>query len=318
MDKPKVSVLIPVYNRRDLISETVNSVLNQTFQNFEIIIVDNQSTDNTYQVCLDLAKTDPRIKVYQNEENIGPVKNWQRCLELAQCEYVKILFSDDLIHPNFLEKTITYLLDPSVAFVSTGVTQSETFSGWKNCHLNQLKSSGYFKTDACIEKFLLGKLNTGTPGSSIFRKKDLQKNLLITIPSPSINNFSEHGAGIDILPILLTSLDYPQLFYFAEPLSFFRSHSSSISRTQQSELLSYYHQARIWFAENFTDPLLCKRTYIAVWLEAVKQSKNWINPFKHIKKYTQQNVTINLADMLIFGFDLFEYSSAYLKRKMAR
>ena len=160
MSQPIVSILIPTYNRQDLITETVQSALSQTYQDFEIVIVDNQSTDNTYQVCLDLAKTDSRIRVYQNEENIGPVRNWQRCVELAHGEYAKILFSDDLIHPTFLEKTVNLLADPSVGYVFTGVLHGqEYFLDWDKGKSRNLlgRVSGCYDSQMCIRKFLFWK-----------------------------------------------------------------------------------------------------------------------------------------------------------------
>ena len=91
MNTPKVSVLIPVYNRQNLIETTVKSALDQTYQNTEIVIVDNKSTDNTWKILQALAQTDDRVKIYQNETNIGPVRNWLRCINEATGEYAKIL-----------------------------------------------------------------------------------------------------------------------------------------------------------------------------------------------------------------------------------
>ena len=67
---PKVSILIPVYNRAKIISETLNSAVNQTYKNIEVIVVDNKSTDNTFEIVKEFAKSHSNVKVYQNEENI--------------------------------------------------------------------------------------------------------------------------------------------------------------------------------------------------------------------------------------------------------
>lgn len=115
-----VSILIPVCNRENLIKETVQSALSQTYKNIEIIVVDNQSTDNTWEVLKKLASKDERIKIFQNNTNIGPVRNWKRCIDEANGEYGKILWSDNLIANEFLEKTVPYLEDENVGFVFTG------------------------------------------------------------------------------------------------------------------------------------------------------------------------------------------------------
>ena len=83
MEKKLVSILVPVYNRENLIEETVNSGLSQTYENIEIIIVDNQSTDGTWKILEKLASQDKRIKIFQNNTNIGPVRNWKRCIDEA-------------------------------------------------------------------------------------------------------------------------------------------------------------------------------------------------------------------------------------------
>lgn len=69
--KPKISVIIPTYNRANILPQTIESVLNQTFENFELIIVDDASTDNTVKVAKSFQEKGERIKIYELEENSG-------------------------------------------------------------------------------------------------------------------------------------------------------------------------------------------------------------------------------------------------------
>src|SRR5437899_1718931 len=117
MSAPLVSILVPVHNRRELLPSCLRSALAQTGQDFEIVVVDNASTDGTWEVCQTFAKADPRVRIFRNPENIGPVRNWQRSFKYAQGRYGKLLFSDDLMAPDYLEKTLPFLRDPRVAFV---------------------------------------------------------------------------------------------------------------------------------------------------------------------------------------------------------
>jgi glycosyltransferase involved in cell wall biosynthesis len=80
MTTPKVSVVIPTYNYAHFLDETIQSVLNQTFLDFELIIVDNNSTDNTEEVVKNYL-SDNRVSFYKNDTNIGLVGNWNKCLE---------------------------------------------------------------------------------------------------------------------------------------------------------------------------------------------------------------------------------------------
>ena len=119
-EKTKVSVCIPNYNYGRFIRDAIQSVLDQTYKDFELIIVDNCSTDNSEEVIKSFS--DPRIRFYKNEKNIGFVKNLNKCLSLASGEYISILHSDDMYLPNMLEKEAKILdSNPNVGFVYSSV-----------------------------------------------------------------------------------------------------------------------------------------------------------------------------------------------------
>src|SRR5438445_9575934 len=107
MPRPKVSVCIPTYNRSSYLARTVSTVLAQTFKDYELIVVDNASDDDTPQVVA--ALTDPRIRYYRNESNLGMVGNWNRCVQLAQADYVAILHDDDLWSEHYLARVVPVL-----------------------------------------------------------------------------------------------------------------------------------------------------------------------------------------------------------------
>ena len=117
-NQPLVSVCIPTYNAEKIVMGTLQSILNQTYQNLEIIVVDNASTDDTLALLQKLK--DPRIKIYKNSKNIGAEKNWGRCIELANGEYIAIFHADDLYMPDMVEKQVqTFQDNPSVGAVFT-------------------------------------------------------------------------------------------------------------------------------------------------------------------------------------------------------
>ena len=258
---PKVSVLIPTYNRAKIIMETLNSAVNQTYKNIEIIVVDNKSTDNTYEILKEFAKLHPNVKVYQNEENIGPVRNWRRCLDYATGEYVKILWSDDLIAPTFIEKTLPYLMDhEDVGFVFTGTEIFNDDTGQRT-KAYFIGGTGIYDTKKFIEGSLLGGSFPFSPGNALFRKKDIEKNLLIDIPNKIGNDSKMHAIGPDLLIYLLTAKDYPRFAFVDETLSFFRAHRKSITiSSNKFEVATLYNIARAYFVENYiTDNKLRKK-----------------------------------------------------------
>lgn len=99
---PKFSVCIPTYNHANFLRSAIQSVIEQNFSNFELIIVDDCSTDDTCETVLEF--DDSRIKFFINDYNLGLVGNWNRCLELAKGEIVWILHGDDIMGINALSK----------------------------------------------------------------------------------------------------------------------------------------------------------------------------------------------------------------------
>ncbi|UPT65615.1 MAG: glycosyltransferase [Sphingobacteriales bacterium JAD_PAG50586_3] len=107
VDVPLVSVLMPVYNTAPFLAEAIQSILNQTYQNLELIIVNDGSTDNSEEVILSF--NDKRIRYYPNAENKKIVYSRNKALELANGKYIAFLDSDDYSVPNRLEIQVDFL-----------------------------------------------------------------------------------------------------------------------------------------------------------------------------------------------------------------
>lgn len=100
---PMVSVIMPAYNAGRYIAKSIQSVQNQTVSDWELIVLDDCSADTTVQVVTQLAQKDPRIRLYQNQENLGVARSRNRGLDLCCGEYVAFLDSDDSWYPEKLE-----------------------------------------------------------------------------------------------------------------------------------------------------------------------------------------------------------------------
>ena len=121
---PLVSVCIPTYRGAAFLPATIDSVLNQSYPNFEIWILDDNSPDDTPAIVS--RYTDVRIRYLRNARNLGPEGNWNRCLELAQGKYFKLLPQDDLLEPDCLQEQVSLLeADPAheiaLVFGSRGI-----------------------------------------------------------------------------------------------------------------------------------------------------------------------------------------------------
>jgi len=109
MTSPSVSIGMPVYNSCKYLEETLSSLLGQTFKDFELIISDNASTDNTEQICRDYAKRDERIRYYRNRINLGASRNYNRVFKLSTGKYFKWAAGDDLCAPDYLRRCVSIL-----------------------------------------------------------------------------------------------------------------------------------------------------------------------------------------------------------------
>src|SRR5579859_195058 len=105
--QPLISVCIPCYNGERFIGRTLESVLRQTFTDFELVIVDDKSTDGTVSVIRGF--TDARIRLIQNEKNLGLCLNWNRALSQTAGKYVKLLCEDDFLYPECLARQVAVL-----------------------------------------------------------------------------------------------------------------------------------------------------------------------------------------------------------------
>ena len=286
MKTPKVSILIPVYNRENFISECIESALAQTYTHIEVVVVDNASTDGTWTICQQFAAQDQRVRVFRNDTNIGPVRNWKRCMDEASGIYGKILFSDDLIESYFLEKTLPILIKPDVGFVFSSVNiGSEPNNG--HTRTKYADKTGVYSTADFITATLFGGDVPISPGCAIFRMNDLKKNLLIEIPSPTIKDFFLHGAGPDLLLYLLAAKAYPSFGFVNEPLCFFRAHEGSISIADKTQYLSRcYMQAKVWFAESYYDTTRINDYFIHAWYQQCRAEGKVIKPSDFISSYS--------------------------------
>jgi glycosyltransferase involved in cell wall biosynthesis len=119
--QPFVSVVTPVYNAAEYLAECIESVLSQTYQNWEYVIVDNCSTDGTAQIARRYAEKDPRIRVHENPEFLSAISNHNNALRQISpaSKYCKVVFGDDWIFPECLEKMVAVAEEyPTIGLVS--------------------------------------------------------------------------------------------------------------------------------------------------------------------------------------------------------
>ncbi len=148
---PLISVGMPVYNGEEYIALAINSILCQTFGNFELIISDNASDDRTEEICQEFAGSDSRVRYFRNSANIGAAGNYNRLLELARGEFFRWSNADDLFAPTLHQSCLDALSHNPDAVLSYGKTEiidefgSTTERYHDNLHLSQRSAYDRFR-----------------------------------------------------------------------------------------------------------------------------------------------------------------------------
>lgn len=171
--QPLVSVCIPAYNNAAYIKETIDSVLNQTYTNLELIIADDKSKDDTLEVIR--AIKDERIKVYENEQNLGMSGNWNHCLSLCKGEFIKLICADDLLAKDALEKEVEVLMKyPNVVMVESDtrlIDLAGKYKGW----YKRYKTSGIEDGKKIARAGAFSQNYFGAPLANTFRRSVLEQ-----------------------------------------------------------------------------------------------------------------------------------------------
>ena len=119
MIEPLVSIIMPAYNSEKYISESIESVIKQTYQNWELLITDDKSQDSTRTIVKSYSKKDPRIKLFFNSENGGAGVARNNSIKEANGRFIAFLDADDIWLPEKLEKQINFMLEGEYIFTYT-------------------------------------------------------------------------------------------------------------------------------------------------------------------------------------------------------
>ncbi|NUM25233.1 MAG: glycosyltransferase family 2 protein [Candidatus Buchananbacteria bacterium] len=208
---PKVSVLMPAHNASTYLGESIQSILNQNFKDFEFVIVDDASTDGTWSILEQYAATDDRIKIVRNQENLGIAATRNRLLGLATGEYIAWQDADDISQPWRLNKQVSVLDQNPHIGICGGYL--EFFN--KNKVLGVRR---YAATDKMLRQ-------------NIFRFSPVAQPVAM-IRREAINRAGHFESGIDVAEDLLMSFKIGQWYQFAnvpEVLLRYRQQSNSIT-----------------------------------------------------------------------------------------
>lgn len=216
---PKISVCIPTHNRSNYLQYSVNSVLQQTCPDFELIICDDGSSDNTFEIVKNFK--DERIKYIQHDQNIGKSNNMRSGFEKATGEYFIKFDDDDALTTNFLAKTLTILEDnKQVDFVSTDhwVIDNKNRRNEEATILNSQKWGRTSLAEGIVDNLLYEVFvkQSFQIGATLFRKKVLDE---VGFLRPNIQNCEDNDLFVRL------ALQGKKAYYLPELLMEYRLHS---------------------------------------------------------------------------------------------
>ena len=253
-----LTVCMPVYNSASYLSQAIESVLSQSYSDFELLIVDDSSNDGSRQISEAYANKDKRIKLILNSKNRGMVPNWNYCIESSKGRYIKFLFGDDYFLANDTLARLKSVLDksPSVTLVSSSRLvvddKGNKIGEWQGFRELDCQDSAKV-AQACLELFYLkeGRLKfgclknlVGEPSAVMFRKEHALRGF-----NPEFRQFVD----LEMWFQLFRQGDFA---YIAEPLVAFRKHSGQQTNINTREMV-----------------------YLWEYLELIKQNVRFAYPF---------------------------------------
>lgn len=212
-----ISVIIPLYNGEKFIEEAILSVLHQTYQNFEIIVMDDCSTDNSYNIIKSF--DDTRIKYVKNEQNLGLAKNLAKGINLAKGEYICLLGQDDMFTCSKFESQLTYILDKDLdVCYSSNYTYFSKNKIIKN-NLDLFAKKVEEKDETLMKDIYIPDYAVTLPMSqSAIFKTSVLKDL----------NYLRNTVRLDDWPILVKTFENYNVGFLNKPTFYWRQHDNNM------------------------------------------------------------------------------------------
>jgi teichuronic acid biosynthesis glycosyltransferase TuaG len=242
METPLVSIITPTYNSEKFISATILSLLSQTYTNWEMIIVDDCSTDTTEEIIQEFIQKDFRISFYQLQKNSGPGIARNQAVDLAKGRYIAFLDSDDLWKPEKLQKQIEFLILNNLPFTFSFYECIDEEGKPLNIKIEAPLKLHYFQLFFCN---FVGNL-TGIYDVNCFGK----------IPISSIRKRQDWMVWLTVLKKIKTAQPIP------ESLAFYRVRKDSISSSKWKLIQHNYTVYRQFHQFNVFVSLCCMMLFL--------------------------------------------------------
>jgi glycosyltransferase involved in cell wall biosynthesis len=280
MDIPLFSILMTAYNRQDFISDSINSVINSTYQNWELIIVDDHSFDNTFLIAQFFANKDSRIKLYINDKNLGDYPNRNKAAGYAQGDYIMYVDSDDLLFCNTIENILS-IISPLVDF-NFGMYWPHT------------KDTFVMESKQALREHFFGRqfLYMG-PGGTIVRRSFFEQ----------INKYPEKYGPANDMYFNLKACCYSKILLIPFEFNFYRRHDGQ----ESNDINSYVYNNYLYMRDALVElPLPFSGLEIS-WLKNKNKRRFIVQLFNYYRNSFDFNKTRFAYKMAFFSVkDIFQ------------
>lgn len=266
---PKVTVCLPTYNSGEFLTQAIDSILEQTFTDFELIISDDCSTDNTPEVIISYLEKDSRIKYLQNSKNLGLFPNWNRCLESASGEYITVFAQDDVMLPKNLEQKVK-ILDKyqNVGLVTSSIMVVDRENNYLNWDWANYSEDSLANGKEWVRKNL-GEANPICCPFVLIRRQVLEK---------VGGKFNDNYAFAGDLELWLRIALVADLYFVKEILGYYRWH-----KTNKTHSFDDFYQVKehLQICNNLIDSLNLSDLELNDWeTEALSRTVKWVSYYR--------------------------------------
>jgi glycosyltransferase involved in cell wall biosynthesis len=264
-----ISIAMCTYNGEKFIQEQIESILNQSYKNIELIITDDCSNDTTVEVIKQYIQNDNRIKLYQNEKNLGFIKNFEKAISFCNGDYIALSDQDDIWKLNKIEKFVNEIKKNVLIYSNALLINQES---------QEIRKELFSDTN----KLCKGKVNNSflldnvVSGNTMMFKKELVKYIL---PIPSQINYHDFWIGF-------VASTYGTITYTDESMTYYRRHSEQVTnRTKKKH-------------DNYLQKLKYKKETM---IQQYKRKADILEAFKSLE-ILKNTKTIEIIDSLIWHF----------------
>lgn len=291
MLEPEISVIMPVFNASSFLKESIESILNQTFSNFELIILNDKSTDSSLDIIKELQAKDSRIIVIDKAQNVGPANLRNEGFNAAKGQYIALMDADDIALPARFEKQLDFLKNnPEVGVCGTGFT----FFGAES------KTIKHSEHHDAIKVSFLHSCNIGNP--TVMLKKEVLGDF----------KFENEYVPVEDYDLWSRLLAKTKFYNIPESLLNYRQHTCNISKTKIENVNRSVRKVKINQLKKLgIDPSepnidfylnavsLRKKLSAEDIIETIKASKHILSQNEKIGYFNQQILTNHINKVLV-------------------